>query len=406
VAGLAEVKSGADSVVDALNKITDWQKATPTVGGAGVLGKAVQEGADRWDRNPDGSIKVQHTDGFLDRLIRAFWAGPVGVAHADTLDDLKPGRGNSGPHPAPGLSVEGKTVSRGNPLPVTVVQSGGGSDSGGGFWSWLFGKDGGGSASASAGGGDDSGGGGGVGGAIHSAIHGALTGAAKAIFGGGNRGVGGWWTPERVKHTADRLQKEAGLSEMGAAGLVARWSGVEAAGGPSSRNPKSGAEGINQALGSRKPAGFSSWNLDKQLDYIIGTDLPSEGRALAQLRGAKTMADAAIGASMYERAEGYNKVTGIDNFTASTPVGRILKTLHEPSSPPSPHRPFSPTPHQHLSTMSALHPVTTSSTSNEMHVGPIHVHGVDTNNVRGVADRIADALRQTQLTTAANFGQA
>jgi hypothetical protein len=71
-----------------------------------------------------------------------------------------------------------------------------------------------------------------------------------------------------------------------------------------------------------------------------------------------------------------------------------------------PHRPVSHAPQQHLSTMSALHPVTTASTSNSMHIDQIHVNAPNATNAHGIADRIADALRSTQHTTAANFGQA
>ena len=70
------------------------------------------------------------------------------------------------------------------------------------------------------------------------------------------------------------------------------------------------------------------------------------------------------------------------------------------------HNRIGPLTHAALSTMSALHPVTTSSTSNAMHVGDVHVHGVDTNNAHSVASRITDALRQSAMTTSANFGQA
>lgn len=242
--------------------------------------------------------------------------------------------------------------------------------------------------------------------AAASAGGGVIAGAAKGLanmFGGGNKGVGGWWTPDRVKHAAERLQNEAGLSEMGAAGLVTRWAGVESPGGPRAVNPKSGAEGINQALGSRKPQGFSSWSFGQQLDYIIKHDLPSEKRAYEQLKNAKTMGDAARGGSMYERAEGYNGVTGVDNFTSSTPVGKILGMLHGSGASSQPHRPVSHTP---LSTMSALHPVTTASTSNLMHIDQIHVNAPHATNAHEIASRISDALRQTAMTTNANFGQA
>lgn len=57
---------------------------------------------------------------------------------------------------------------------------------------------------------------------------------------------------------------------------------------------------------------------DAQLGHVLKELHSSEGRALKQLNAAKTDQDAAIGASMYERAEGYNGRTGVDNFTATT----------------------------------------------------------------------------------------
>jgi hypothetical protein len=56
--------------------------------------------------------------------------------------------------------------------------------------------------------------------------------------GAGNAGISGYWTPEIMRHIADRLEKEAGLSPMGAAALVARFT-QEAPGGPTSVDPSS-----------------------------------------------------------------------------------------------------------------------------------------------------------------------
>jgi hypothetical protein len=142
-----------------------------------------------------------------------------------------------------------------------------------------------------------------------------------------NSGVGGFWTLSIMKHVTERLENEAGLSPMGAAGLVARWAAIEAPGGPTAVNPRSGASGINQALGSRLPSGYETWSLDKQLDYIINTDLqsPDQRRALGVLRHATTPARAAIGPSMYERAEGFNGET--DNYTNYTPVDSVYNTI-------------------------------------------------------------------------------
>jgi hypothetical protein len=85
----------------------------------------------------------------------------------------------------------------------------------------------------------------------------------------GNPGVGGWWTQDRMKHAADRLVKEAGLSPMGAAGLVARWAAVESPGGPGSVNPVSGAFGVGQWLGDRKAGIAGDTSFDDQLSYAI-----------------------------------------------------------------------------------------------------------------------------------------
>jgi TP901 family phage tail tape measure protein len=157
----------------------------------------------------------------------------------------------------------------------------------------------------------------------------------------GNSGIGGFWSPSIMKHVTERLENEAGLSPMGAAGLVARWAAIEAPGGPTSVNPRSGASGINQALGDRLPPGYETWSLDKQLDYIIKNDLnaPAQRRAYEVLRNAKTASQAAAGASMYERAEGFNGVT--DNYTGSTPVDSVYGVIsardpwHQPDHPRS-----------------------------------------------------------------------
>jgi hypothetical protein len=126
----------------------------------------------------------------------------------------------------------------------------------------------------------------------------------------------GWWTPDRVSYAVDHLKKNAGLSDAGALGLVSRWAGVEANGGPGSVNPSSGAVGIGQWLGTRKrgvPADF-----DGQLSHAARELNTTERAAAKRLRAAQTPQDAAIGASMFERAEGYDPKTGRDNFVGST----------------------------------------------------------------------------------------
>lgn len=143
----------------------------------------------------------------------------------------------------------------------------------------------------------------------------------RQINAGGNRGAGGsWWTPERQALAYSRLTKEGLLSPVGARALIARWMGVESPGGPGSINPTSGAFGIGQWLGDRKGGINGDTDFNDQLSYVL-KELNSQGpngAAGFALRQAGTAQQGAIGASMYERAAGYNPSTGADNFTAAT----------------------------------------------------------------------------------------
>ena len=130
----------------------------------------------------------------------------------------------------------------------------------------------------------------------------------------------GWWTPERQKHAVEYLKNNAGLSDMGARGLVSRWANVEAARGPGEVNPRSGAAGIGQWLGDRKH-GFKLGDFDFQLAHAARELNTSEKGAGDALRNARTAMEAATGASRYERAEGFNPRTGRDNFTNKTAAG-------------------------------------------------------------------------------------
>lgn len=151
---------------------------------------------------------------------------------------------------------------------------------------------------------------------------GATVGWAGQVGGGG---VGGWWTPERQQHAVERLKEEAGLSEQGARGLVARWAGVEAPGGPESVNPSSGAVGVAQWLGARKAG--TPRDFDGQITKAIGELNSTEGRAATKLRNARTAEEGAVGAAMFERAEGYNASTGRDLFVQKTM--NTMATMYE-----------------------------------------------------------------------------
>lgn len=130
-----------------------------------------------------------------------------------------------------------------------------------------------------------------------------------------------WWTPDRQAYAVNYLIGNGGLSPVGAAGLVSRWVNVESSGGPASVNPYSGAFGIGQWLGARLAPIRGNTDFDSQLSYAIEELNGSEYRAGQILRSATTADQAAVGASTYERAEGYNSGTGRDNFTNRTAAG-------------------------------------------------------------------------------------
>lgn len=136
-------------------------------------------------------------------------------------------------------------------------------------------------------------------------------------------GKAGWWTKERQQYAYDRLTKEAKLSDMGAKGLISRWSNVEAKAGPTAKNPVSGAHGIGQWLGDRKKALGGSVDFTVQIDHAIDELNGKEKKAGDVLRNATTAEEGAIGASAYERAEGYNARTKRDNFTSKTLAGML-----------------------------------------------------------------------------------
>jgi hypothetical protein len=143
--------------------------------------------------------------------------------------------------------------------------------------------------------------------------------------GGSKQGGGniGWWSPQRRQQAIDYLKEHAGLSEMGAKGMVARWAGVEATQGPGEVNRSSGAAGIAQWLGSRKQ-GFKLGDFQSQLKHAADELNGPESKAGNVLKNAKTAYEAARGAAMFERAEGYNPRTGTDNW-----VGKTLRTMRD-----------------------------------------------------------------------------
>ena len=454
--GLSEVRDVAQDVVYWLNKIVDGEKwlgaHSPGAAAAAIVNKYGPQHQGSGEATP---IPWEQWLGGATRWFEDNWG--VKDAHGGTLDDLRPGRGNSGPHPAAGpmsdrkgsgphpapthhwgpwhaggsptgavigggsgphpasgLAVEGRAVSRGNPVPVVLVQSGTG-DSGGGFWSWLFGKGsgGGGSAPADATGPASSNSGPAAGGNFVSRATGAIS---HALFGGSASSSGAGKILPNGSGLGSEIGKYMGLREdnpedlqkinayMAEAGVNYKAAVHEWCAGWV--NAQLAHEGI-KGSGSLMANSFFNYGSPVKAQEAKAGDVMvlANGSHVGRYTGKSRIVG---GALQYEMYSGNSGGAGPGRRAVSDAwYGPGSVYFRHPPAPAfsQPHRPASHASQQHLSTMSALHPVTTSSTSNEMH-NQIHIHGVDTNNARSVADRITDALRQTQLTTTANFGQA
>jgi hypothetical protein len=287
-----------------------------------------------------------------------------------------------------GGTVDGRPISKSNPVPVVAADQ----PSGGGFWSKLgsaigsfFGGGSASSGATSAGSSDNS------------------SGPVQAI--GPSAGERGWWTKDRQKHAFDRLTKEAGLSPQGAKALISRWMNVEASGGPGEVN-SIGATGIAQMLGPRKrrllqmaqERGVSFKDYDLQLSHIIEELNGSEARAGQRLRSAKTAEDGAIGASMFERAEGYNSLTGRDNFTGRTLGG--MRGMDKFVGDTLAGAALS----SRLSTISNDNRSSTSTTSHQFSVGQINVNAPNATDAQGIASKVTDAMVRSTAAATANYG--
>lgn len=282
------------------------------------------------------------------------------------------------------LTNDGNPVSKSNPLPVTI--SGQDSGGGGGFWSNLVS---------------------GLGSLFTTGERNAFGATKRDGSGAGgdalngpqtrSNGTKGWWTPERQSQAYQTLTA-GGLSDAGARGLVSRWMNVEAAGGPGTVNGI-GASGMAQWLGPRKArlmafakARGKNWNdFDTQLQFSLSELNGPESAAGRALRGAKTDAQGAAGASMYERAEGFNSWSGSDNFTGKTYRGmRGINTGAKAAA---------------LSNISSTHTATTSNSSVEAHIGKVEVNTQAT-DANGIASDINSALSRRLFSAQANYGLA
>lgn len=282
------------------------------------------------------------------------------------------------------LQVDGRTVNRTNPVPVTLAGVVGGA--GGENWLQTLGK----GVASFFGGGGDSGGGSGSGG--------GASGGANVRAVGPSAGVRGWWTAERQKFAYDYLRKNAELSDAGAKGLISRWVNVESRGGPSSANNIGGGHfGLAQWSRSRGKSIWGNSDFTSQLALVAKELKSNEKAAGSRLRNAKTDTEGAIGASSFERAEGYNPSTGVDNWTGKTLAGmRGLDSVLAKGSAAS----FT----GGSRFAAAYHNTGSSSSSNAVHInGPIVIHTQAT-DAKGISRDIGAHLSKMTLAAAANTG--
>jgi hypothetical protein len=108
-----------------------------------------------------------------------------------------------------------------------------------------------------------------------------------------------------IQHGIDFFEGK-GLSREQSAGIVARLA-AESGGGarldPNAVNPTSGAYGIAQWLGSRKPAATATGgDLDRQLELVWREFQTSERSAFNAIRSTRSAYDSAVAMEQFERA--------------------------------------------------------------------------------------------------------
>jgi N-acetylmuramoyl-L-alanine amidase len=128
----------------------------------------------------------------------------------------------------------------------------------------------------------------------------------------GLKGLGGWWTADRVNQGVQRLMK-GGMPEVSARAMIATAAGVEANNGPGETN-SSGHSGIFQWSTERQRAGGGlPKDYEGQIDFALKELSGPEKRAGDALRAARTPEQAAQAMLQFERG-GYG-------------TGKILRTM-------------------------------------------------------------------------------
>ena len=308
------------------------------------------------------------------------------------------------------VEVDGRPVSHGNPMPVTLTtREGDGPQS---LWEWLFGKNAGGGGAAAGSG---------------SSVVASLGNAASKLFGGsgvGNLPNGDNPTPGTATagSVVSRLMKDYGFTRdqaVGAAGVMGYESGDFRVMQERGQSPGRGGWGWAQWTGPRRTS-FMNWANEHKLDpasdaanygflqHELATNYAS---VVPIMRQQKSVDDAAYA---WERHfEGMTEGgPGIPAFGAhiakARQYDRLLPQNIGSATPDYPDHGFhgrSFPSALSLSSMGGQHNVTSSSTSNALHVGRIDVNAPRATNAAEIAGGISNALKMNMFAMLAQSGQ-
>jgi hypothetical protein len=229
---------------------------------------------------------------------------------------------------------------------------------------------------------------------------GAVYDPATGTWGGSGGTSRGWWTADRQAHAYQVLTEQAGLSDAGARGLISRWVNVESPNGPGSSNDIGGGHfGLPQWSHDRAGSLWGNTDYDAQLQGVVTELKGPESVAGNLLRNAKTDAQGAVGASAYERAEGYDPSLHSDNFTGKTLLGMSSIATKANASAAANMLKWAGVPQTN-------HNVSSSTSSSQVNInGPIVVQTQAT-DANGIAGSLGAAMKRASMAQAANSGPA
>jgi hypothetical protein len=199
------------------------------------------------------------------------------------------------------------------------------------------------------------------------------------------------------------MKNVPGMTPAGAAGAVARMSSIEAPGGPTSANDIGGGHyGIGQWSRARAGDVWGNPDFDAQLALYAKEVREGEGGGASRrsFLSAKTAAEGSRAASQFERAGGYNPLTGTDAFTGRTPTKKLMEQLGIPES-----RNDAVELQKVAWAGSSINRSKNinNQSSTEMNIGEVNVHTAAT-DADNIARDIGPALRRNTLAVPSNYG--